>query len=1417
MPPGLIISKSSSSGGNATWQVSGTPTSPGSGSGVYTFTDSNPGSVTMTINFNILSPVVPAATFPQGTAGRPFPSTNTSASGGSGAGYSYSVSGGNLPTGLNLANNGTLTGTSSVAGTFNFSVQATDSLSNVGNANFSITINPAVTMGAAATIQRTVGQTYIGSYSGTGGTAPLGYSVSSGALPPGAALSSTTAALTGTASAASTGSFIVTLTDANGSAATRSISHTISALPVISLATPSGIVGSAYAQTISFTGALATASLSAGALPPGLSLSQGGTAVSGNPTTAGSYSFSLSGTDTNGVVATAAFSITIAGALSITTSSLPAATPGAAYSASVASLGGIGAIAFSISAGALPTGLSLGSTGSISGTPSAPGLATFTVLATDSASNSASRQLSIQVNSPPVVISTNSLPSASIGSAYSAAIAASGGSGSLTFSLSAGTLPSGLALASSGSITGTPLTAGVANFTILASDGFSNSSSKAFSITVISPISISSNTSLPPTTAGATVQFQFQTLGGTAPFTWTSTGSPAPGLVFSGGLLSGAPTVAGLSQFSIQVSDANGATASAIVTQTVNPPLSILNPSLGGPFSRTGSMDLLLLGIGGTLPYSWSIAVGQVPGGLILNPNTGRLKGGFNAIGSYPVTLRLSDAVGAFVLRPYLLVVGNGPQFQGDGRLPDATAATVYRTDFPVASSLPIVEWQLGSGTASLPPGLTLVDRELIGTPTQPGKYVFELSVRDQNGSSAVQAFTLVVNPALDLVESSSLAVFPRGSAASWSLQRKGGSAPFRYLILSGTPPAGMQLNTNTGEISGSPQRVGDFGFTIEATDANGATARRLYLLQVVESFSLRLETLGSVLPLGRALTARIEAQGGVPPYRLQLSEGVLPPGLLLSGFSLAGTPIKSGAYPLSFTATDSSGLTNTRKWVITVSSGVEVFPSSLVFRVIANSSTAVRQTVKFQSFPTATAVQLESTAPWLKLSNSTSQTPGFVEAWVEPLLLPPGVSGAEIILRSGSQTRIPVSAERVDALASDWSVELFPGPGGSWGALIQAQAPRIPFSVSLDTIGIQQFNLSENKGDVLAPESFLLWLDRRSSASTQQRESSLAIRNLATGEEQRMVVPSGPVDGIEASASIIELSASQNATTSSSQAVNFRSTSPSAKAIAAISDQPWLLMENPEGRLDPNYVIRFSARPTGLKTGLNTALVELYDSSGKIALRLPVELWVGELVPPVELSEYAFTFSRKNPVRSLLLRNPSKTPVSYSARSSSALLRVSSPEGIIAADGEIKIELSAVEAALGAWSRHSVLISLNHSDVRIVEADFTLSPTAGICPSSAPVLSFLSPGAAFQATAGESQMIRVAVRNPCGEILTGSALSVMIPEESAVPLLPAKDGSWYGVWTPLFPAGSLNLEASWLDPANRQSVTRWLSGAVQP
>jgi len=102
------------------------------------------------------------------------------------------------------------------------------------------------------------------------------------------------------------------------------------------------------------------------------------------------------------------------GALTVTTTSLPGATVGTAYSQTLASSGGTGATTWSISVGALPSGLSLNaSTGAITGTPTTAGTVNFTVMVTDSATPTASTDT--QALSIVVAASAPAVPAAPTG------------------------------------------------------------------------------------------------------------------------------------------------------------------------------------------------------------------------------------------------------------------------------------------------------------------------------------------------------------------------------------------------------------------------------------------------------------------------------------------------------------------------------------------------------------------------------------------------------------------------------------------------------------------------------------------------------------------------------------------------------------------------------------------------------------------------------------------------------------------------------------------------------------------------------------------------------------------------------------------------------------------------------------------
>ncbi|HUR32928.1 MAG TPA: Ig domain-containing protein [Vicinamibacterales bacterium] len=174
---------------------------------------------------------------------------------------------------------------------------------------------------------------------------------------------------------------------------------------------------------------------------------------------------------------------------SITTTSLPDATVGTAYSSSLAASGGTLPYAWSIASGALPAGLQLnGATGDIAGTPTDPAItSTFTVQVQGGDNRTASKALAIRVAAP-VNVTTASLPSGTIGVAYSQTLTAGGGLAPYGWTLLSGALPAGLALSPGGVISGTPAAIGTASFTVRATDSGSptRTGDRGLTITVVS-------------------------------------------------------------------------------------------------------------------------------------------------------------------------------------------------------------------------------------------------------------------------------------------------------------------------------------------------------------------------------------------------------------------------------------------------------------------------------------------------------------------------------------------------------------------------------------------------------------------------------------------------------------------------------------------------------------------------------------------------------------------------------------------------------------------------------------------------------------------------------------------------------------------------------------------------------------------
>lgn len=388
---GGVLSGTPTAGGTFNFTVtaldSSTGTGPYSGSRAYTFTVNAP------------SILITPTSLPNGTAGTAYSQTVV-ASGGT-SGYTYTVDSGALPAGLSLSTGGALSGTPTASGSFSFTIKARDSSTGTGpyegTRAYSVNISSATLSlsPASGALSAAVGTAFSQSFTAAGGIAPYSYSINitSGTMPAGLSFNTASGTLSGTPTTAGGVSFTVTATDSTGgSPATVSSNYSLTtSAPTITVnpaSLPNATAGAAYSQTFAASGGNGTYTyaITAGALPPGMTLSAGG-AVSGTPTAAGTFNLTVTATDGNTFTGSRAYTLTVSGpGIVLTPATLPGPAAGIAYSQTITASGGNGPYTFSAT-GILPTGLTLSAGGVLSGTPAAltAGQAySITVRATDS-------------------------------------------------------------------------------------------------------------------------------------------------------------------------------------------------------------------------------------------------------------------------------------------------------------------------------------------------------------------------------------------------------------------------------------------------------------------------------------------------------------------------------------------------------------------------------------------------------------------------------------------------------------------------------------------------------------------------------------------------------------------------------------------------------------------------------------------------------------------------------------------------------------------------------------------------------------------------------------------------------------------------------------------------------------------------
>ena len=294
--------------------LTGTPAAAGSTSFTIQVTDQSSQTATVNLTLTVYDPLtISTTTLSAGVSGIAYSQTIIAAGGV--APRTFALHAGSLPTGVTLdTSTGVIAGTPTVTGTFSPTVRVTDNTGQFVDHSYSFTVYAALsfTTTTLASGRRTFA--YNQAIVFTGGVPSITLSLNSGSLPNGVTLSGN--ALTGTPTQAGQFNLQLKMTDAAGNFAVQDYTLTIAEILSISSTSPlpSGVVGVTYSQTIATADGVApvTFAQTGGTLPTSLTLNPANGQITGTPTVAGDFTFTIQATDSLNLTANGTFTITIA-------------------------------------------------------------------------------------------------------------------------------------------------------------------------------------------------------------------------------------------------------------------------------------------------------------------------------------------------------------------------------------------------------------------------------------------------------------------------------------------------------------------------------------------------------------------------------------------------------------------------------------------------------------------------------------------------------------------------------------------------------------------------------------------------------------------------------------------------------------------------------------------------------------------------------------------------------------------------------------------------------------------------------------------------------------------------------------------------------------------------------------------------